>query len=95
MLRVHVKFLHLNEKLGREKREKNQLFCKLNIKDFTQLYIYNYNKNIYKLIKKTLNEKKCIHPFSKETPLHAGLGSKQRNFQQLPTNLSERNVFAV
>ena len=35
--------------------------------------------------KKTLNEKKCL--FNKKTPLYARLGSKQKNFQQLPSNL--------
>ena len=46
---------------------------------FLYSYIYNDNKNIYKFIKKTVNEKKnvwaLIHP-PKNPPLHAGLSSK-------------------
>ena len=29
-------------------------------------------------------------PFNKKTQLYAGLGSKQKTFSQLPSNLSER-----
>ena len=47
---------------------------------FLYSYIYNDNKNIYKFIKKMVNEKKknvwaLIHP-PKNPPLHAGLSSK-------------------
>ena len=31
-------------------------------------------------IKKTLKKKKCLRLFNKETPLYAGLGSKQKTF---------------
>ena len=59
---------------------------------FLQLYIYNDNKNIYSSCK-NLNEKKNVSAFLiKKTPLYAGLGSKLQNFQQLPSNLLERNV---
>ena len=43
-----------NKKLKDEKREENQFFCKLNIKDqcFLHSYIYNGNTNINMFIKK-------------------------------------------
>ena len=37
--------------------------------------------------------KKCLRFFNKETPLYAGLSSKQKKFEQLPSNLSERTLF--
>ena len=40
-------------------------------------------------------KKKRLHQFHKKAPLHARLGSKQQNFKQLPSNLSERTLFAV
>ena len=56
----------MNVKLRSEKGEKNFFFCKLIIKDgnvFTQIYIYDNNKNIYMLIyKKSL--KKCLRLFN-------------------------------
>ena len=39
-----------------------------------------------------MKKKKCLCLFNKKTPLYAGLGSKLQNFQQLPSNLLERNV---
>ena len=43
-----------NKKSGGEKKEKNQFFCKLNIKEqyFLHSYIYSDNTNIYIFIKK-------------------------------------------
>ena len=46
---------------------------------FTQLYIkwqYKYSH----VRKKTLNEKKCLCLFNKNTPSYAGLGFKQKTF---------------
>ena len=46
----------LNETFRSEKGEKKIFFCKLNIKDdnffYTDIYIYDNNKNIYMLIYK-------------------------------------------
>ena len=60
-------WIFLNEKLWSEKREKNYLFCKLNIKDGNVFYTYIYNnnnKNIYMFIyKKSLT--KCLCRFNK------------------------------
>ena len=39
--------------------------------------------------------KKMPTSFNKETVLYAGLSSKQKNFYQLSSNLSERTLFAV
>ena len=33
-----------------------------------------------------LNEKKCLHLFDKNTPLSAGLGSKEKIFSNSQTN---------
>ena len=76
----------LNEKSVSENREKNFLQTQ-KIKDQCCLnsHICNDNKNIYMFIKKCEMKKKI----NKKPPLYAGLGSKQKNFQQLPSNLSE------
>ena len=55
----------LNRKSGSDKREK-LFFC--NISMFST-----------QLIKKTLNEKKCLRLFNKKTPVYTGVGSKQQN----------------
>ena len=74
---VRWKYKFPNEKLGAEKREKN-FFFKLSKKD--QCFLHRYyicnDKNIYKFIKKTLNEKKNVCAFLIKTPLYAGLSSK-------------------
>ena len=38
---------------------------------------------------------KCLRFFNKKTPLYAGLSSKQQNFWQMPSNVSERTLFTV
>ena len=54
----------LNEKSGSEKR-KELIFCKLIINDqcFLHSFMYNGNKNIYKLIKKKRNKTKMSTSF--------------------------------
>ena len=63
----------LNEKSGSEKRK--LIFCKLIINDqcFLHSFMYNGNKNIYKLIKKNEIKQKCLRLFNKETPSYAEL----------------------
>ena len=51
---------------------------------FLHSYIFNDNKNVCKFIKKTLNEKN-VYAFLIKKTFTNWLGSKQQNFQQLPS----------
>ena len=81
--RVRPATLSELDSAGLQLFERIIFFCKLNINInvfYTVIYI------------------QCLHLFNKKFLLIikiAGLGSKQKNFQQLPSNLSERNLFAV
>ena len=58
------------------------------------LYSYKYNDNkIFTSLE--MKKKKCLRLCNKNTSLYTALGSKQQNFQQLPSDLSERTMFVV
>ena len=91
-----------NEKSESEKAEKNFFFFVNSAKKTNIFYtvvctiaIKLFTKNYKKFIKKRFMKKNCLRLFNKKAPLFAGQGSKQQNFQQLSSNVSERTLFAV
>ena len=62
----------------------------------TPLFVNDFYTVIYAMtIKIFTNSQKNIKLKKMPTPLYAGLGWRQQNFKQLPSNLSERTLFAV
>ena len=100
--KIFATFMDFRMKNRRVKRQK-RIFFFVNSTEKTNIFytvvctiaIKLFTKNYKKFIKKRFMKKNCLRLFNKKAPLFAGQGSKQQNFQQLSSNVSERTLFAV